>query len=147
MLKKEITYEDFNGVTRTEDFYFNLTRTELAAMELDVPGGFSALLEGIIRSDNAVAVYEQLKVIIDKAYGVKSEDGRTFRKSEQALEDFRTSEAYDELVYGMIEGPDSLSAFIEGIMPKKLSNQVQDLNAKFDTREEMIEYLDQARKQ
>ena len=32
MLKKTITYTDYNGVERTEDFYFNLTRAELMEM-------------------------------------------------------------------------------------------------------------------
>ena len=34
MLKKEITYIDFDGNNRTEVFYFNLTKAEVAEMEL-----------------------------------------------------------------------------------------------------------------
>ena len=29
MLKRSITYTDYNGGTRTEDFYFNLTQAEV----------------------------------------------------------------------------------------------------------------------
>ena len=29
MLKKTITYEDYNGNTITEDFYFNLSKAEV----------------------------------------------------------------------------------------------------------------------
>ena len=29
MIKKTVKYEDFNGVERSEDLYFNLTKTEL----------------------------------------------------------------------------------------------------------------------
>ena len=29
MLKKTITYKDYNGVERTEDFMFNLTKAEI----------------------------------------------------------------------------------------------------------------------
>ena len=39
MLKKTIPYEDYNGTKREEDFYFNLTETELAEMQLEVTGG------------------------------------------------------------------------------------------------------------
>ena len=34
MIKKTITYTDYNGVSRTEDFWFNLTTAELMKMEL-----------------------------------------------------------------------------------------------------------------
>ena len=39
MLKKTITYEDWNGKTRTEDFYFNLTRVECAELEFGLMPG------------------------------------------------------------------------------------------------------------
>lgn len=32
MLKKEITYIDYNGVERTETFHFNLSKAELMDM-------------------------------------------------------------------------------------------------------------------
>ena len=35
MLKKTITYEDFNGVERKEDFYFNLSKAEIMEMQFD----------------------------------------------------------------------------------------------------------------
>ncbi len=141
MIKETITYEDFNGVERTEDFFFNLTSAELTALELAVKGGFSALLEGIIKSDNGPAVYKQLRYIISKAYGVKSEDGRRFDKNPRHFEDFETTEAYSTLIEGLISNPDKLNAFIEGIMPQKLMRQATEALDKFETREEAVEYL------
>ena len=38
MLKKTITYTDYDNVKRTEDHYFNLTMAELQEMELTTPG-------------------------------------------------------------------------------------------------------------
>ena len=40
MLKKTITYTDYNDVERTEDFYFNITKAEAMEMEFThhVPG-------------------------------------------------------------------------------------------------------------
>ena len=32
MLKKTITYTDYNGVRRTEDFWFNLSKAEIMEM-------------------------------------------------------------------------------------------------------------------
>ena len=41
MLKKTITYTDYNGMTRTEDFYFNLSMAEVAEMEMSTAGGLA----------------------------------------------------------------------------------------------------------
>ena len=42
MLKKTITYTDYNGNSRTEDFSFNLNEAELAEMVVSVDGGLTA---------------------------------------------------------------------------------------------------------
>ena len=52
MLKKSIKYTDYNGVERVEDFYFNLSKAEVAEMELSVDGGMSAMLEKIVETNN-----------------------------------------------------------------------------------------------
>lgn len=141
MIKKTVVYEDFNGVTREEDFYFNLTTTELMKLESDVPGGFAALLEGIIKSNNAVGVYQQLRYILSRSYGIKSEDGRRFEKDPKYFEDFETTEAYSNLIESLINNPDEMNAFIEGIMPKRLMKQANDIMDQFETREEAVEYI------
>lgn len=45
MYAKTITYTDYNGNERTEEFYFNFSTAELAEMELSTKGG----LEGEIK--------------------------------------------------------------------------------------------------
>ena len=50
MLKRTIKYEDYNGVEREEDFYFNLTKAELTEMELSQKGGLAEMIQGIIKS-------------------------------------------------------------------------------------------------
>ena len=44
MLKKTVTYTDYNGSERTEDFYFNLTKAEIMEMELSTSGGLAEML-------------------------------------------------------------------------------------------------------
>lgn len=44
MYKKTITYTDYNGVERKEDFYFNLNRAELTKLELSKDGGYALSL-------------------------------------------------------------------------------------------------------
>ena len=43
MLKKTIPYVDYNDNKREEDFYFNLTETELSEMQLEVTGGLTTI--------------------------------------------------------------------------------------------------------
>ena len=50
MIKKTVTYTDFDGNERTEDFYFHLTEQELTEWELSVDGGLSGVLTRIINS-------------------------------------------------------------------------------------------------
>ena len=44
MLKKTITYTDFDDNERTEDFYFHLSKAEIAEMELSENGGLVKLI-------------------------------------------------------------------------------------------------------
>lgn len=52
MLKKTIDYTDYDGNKRTEDFYFNLTKAEVAEMELSTEGGLVKMLEKIVKEQN-----------------------------------------------------------------------------------------------
>ena len=79
MYKKTITYEDYNNVTRTEDFYFNLTQAELAEMEFGTSGGLADMLTQISKSMDQPSIIAMFKKIILAAYGVKSPDGKYFR--------------------------------------------------------------------
>ena len=64
MLKKTIKYTDYNGVDRTETFYFNLSRGELIELELSVNGGFTEMLDKIIQSQDAPEIMKWFKKII-----------------------------------------------------------------------------------
>ena len=64
MLKKPITYTDYNGVERTEDFYFNLSKAELMEMELGVTGGMTEMLNKIIAAKDAPSLMKTFKEMI-----------------------------------------------------------------------------------
>ena len=44
MLKKTITYTDYNNTERKEDHYFNLTKAEIMEMELSITGGLAEMM-------------------------------------------------------------------------------------------------------
>ena len=83
MLKKTINYTDYNGIERTEDFYFNLSKAELAEMELSVDGGYAEMAQRIADTKNGPELVKLFKDLILKAYGEKSLDGRRFMKVDE----------------------------------------------------------------
>ena len=118
MLKKTITYTDFNGVERTEDFYFNLTKAEIAEMELEVPGGMTTIIERITKTQDTPSLIKVFKELILRSYGKKSDDGRRFIKNKELVEEFKDSEAYSELFMELATNAEAASAFVNGITPK-----------------------------
>jgi nitrogen regulatory protein PII len=117
MLKKTITYTDYDGNQRTEDFYFNLSKAEVTEMELSAQGGLSKMLEKIIASQDSKRIMEIFKDIILKAYGEKSGDGKRFIKNQELRDAFVQTEAYSELFMELATNADSAAAFINGIIP------------------------------
>lgn len=119
MLKKTITYTDYDGVERTEDFYFNLTRAELLEMELDVTGGMTKYIEYIIAAQDVSKLMRIFKEIILKAYGQKSPDGRRFIKSEEITNEFTQTEAFSNLYMELTNDAKKATDFINGIIPQQ----------------------------
>lgn len=121
MIKKTITYTDYNGVERTEDFYFNLTESELLQWQYSVEGGLTDLLNKIINAKTETKLIEYFREIVLKSYGEKSDDGKRFVKSEELSKAFSQTEAYNQLYYEMFTDADTASDFVKGILPKKFS--------------------------
>lgn len=120
MLKKTVKYVDYNGVERVEDFYFNLSKAEVAEMELSVEGGFSKMLQEIVNSKDNVRIVQLFKEMVLKAYGEKSQDGRRFVKSKEISEAFAQTEAYSEIFMELALDEKAAAAFVNGIMPANL---------------------------
>lgn len=118
MLVKTIKYEDYNGVEREEDFYFNLSKADIIEMELGVDGGLDAKIKRLTQTMNGPEIMKLFKEIIFKAYGVKSDDGRRLIKSEQLSTEFSQTEAYSELLMELLSDPEKAAAFIKAIIPK-----------------------------
>jgi hypothetical protein len=115
MVKKTITFTDFDGNEITKDFYFNLTKTEITKLEAS---GLSKNLERIAAEKNVPDFVDIWEEIILKAYGERTVDGK-FIKSEVATNAFSQTEAYDILFEELVSDPEKGEAFIKGIMPKQ----------------------------
>jgi hypothetical protein len=120
MLKKTVTYVDYNGVERTEDFYFNLSKAEVTEMELSVRGGLSAMLEELVKSGDNARIVEIFKDLVLRSYGEKSADGKRFVKSKELSEAFSQTEAYSEIFMELALDEKAAAAFVNGILPSHL---------------------------
>ena len=141
MIKKTVTYTDFNGNERTEDFYFNLTQVELAELDLGVSGvsgGLLGLLEKIVREKDQRQIVEYFKKIVLMSYGEKSVDGRRFVKSEEIRNCFAPTEAYSKIFMELAQDADAASAFVNGIMPKEVIEEAKKLANKDAARIEAL---------
>lgn len=117
MIKKTITYTDFNGTERTESFYFNLTKAELTLMDFSQAGGLVTKIEGILEAKDDAEILRIFKDLISSSYGVKSEDGKRFVKNESLLEDFKSTEAYSQIFMELMQDEGAAVAFINGVLP------------------------------
>jgi len=129
MHKRTITYTDYNGLERTEDFYFNLTKAEVLEMQMSVHGGLSAMLKQIIDAQDTPTLIKLFKDLILKAYGEKSLDGKRFIKSEEISTAFSQTEAYSILYMELATDAESAQKFVNGIIPADMANKVAAANA------------------
>ena len=117
MIYKDITYTDYNGVTRTERHWFHLSKAELTDMEMTQEGSLTDALKAMVAAKDKVEIYKKFVWIICRAYGVKSEDGRRFMKDPDYFKAFTESEAYSVFLEDLLSGEEKVLAFIQGIMP------------------------------
>lgn len=127
MLKKTITYTDYNGVERTEDFYFNFTKAEAMEMEMGTTGGLAERIKKIVAAQDTPPLIELFKDIILRAYGEKSADGKRFIKSDEISAAFAQTEAYSQLFMELATNADTASTFVNGILPTLTESKVTPL--------------------
>lgn len=125
MLKKTITYIDYNDVERTEDFYFNLSKAEIAEMELSTTGGLSQMIKRVVDAQDTPTILEIFKKLILQSYGEKSSDGKRFIKTEEMRTNFSQTEAYSVLFMELATDSDAAANFINGIVPPEAKQELQ----------------------
>ena len=123
MLKKTITYHDYNGVEYTQDFYFNLSKAEIMEMELGTTGGLAEMIQKIVAAQDAPSIVKVFKDLILKSYGEKSADGKRFIKSDEISTAFSQTEAYSELFMELATNAEAAAAFVNGIVPAEMAKE------------------------
>ena len=133
MLKKTITYTDYNGVERTEDCYFNLTKAEIMEMEMSINGGLTEMIKQIVAAQDAPAIIKVFKELILTAYGEKSLDGKRFVKSKELSQAFSQTEAYSQIFMELATDADAAAKFINGVIPADTAKELAEMERKEGT--------------
>ena len=126
MLKKTITYKDWNDLERTEDHYFNLNKPEVVKMQESVKGGYDVQLKAIAAGMNGAGIMKFFEDLITASYGEKSDDGRRFEKSPEISKAFMETRAYEALFEELITDAKAAAEFVNAIMPPDLVKQAAE---------------------
>jgi hypothetical protein len=124
MLKRTITYKDYNGLERTEDFFFNLSEAEITEMEITTEGGLAEMIRRITAAQDMKTIMVVFKDILLKSYGEKSPDGRRFVKSPEISKAFSETEAYSILFMQLVTNQIDPSEFVSGLLPEASDKKI-----------------------
>lgn len=120
MIHKTVTYTDYNGNSRTETFYFHFTQAEIMEMQLSVEGGFNARVQKMIDVKDQPSIIKLVKDFVLDAFGVKSDDGRRFMKSEELRRSFEENPAYSIIFMELATDADAAAKFVNGVAPSDM---------------------------
>jgi hypothetical protein len=124
MIKKTLTYKDFNNEEHTEDFYFHLSKPEMIDLEVSKTGGLSTWLPQMVAAKDMAEIVTIFKKLVRMSLGIRSADGRKFdKRSPEAREyvlDFMDSPAYEALFDSLTQDDTSAIEFIIGLVPAGL---------------------------
>lgn len=133
MIKRTITYTDYNGVEKTEDFYFDLSRAELLEMELSIDGGMIEMMQKIVNAKKAPEIMKIFKDLLLKSYGEKSADGRSFLKEDEngrpLANKFKQTIPYSILFEELATNDVKAAEFMNGVIPASLAQEAQAAHA------------------
>ena len=127
MLKKTVTYIDYNGVERTETFYFHYTEAEILDMEMSTEGGFAERIQKIIDAKDQVSLMKLIKKFVIDAYGIKSEDGKRFIKNDKVKTEFLESPAYSKIWMELVMDDEVAADFVNNVIPSDMKGTLEGL--------------------
>lgn len=127
MVKKKITFKDFNDREVTEEFHFHLKTSDLLEMEASHTGGYAAYMQRAISSEDNGLIYNVFKDLILGSVGRISEDGKRFIRNDEIIADFTESNAYSALLMEMMKDTDWAIEFFNGVMPSGLKEDLEQI--------------------
>jgi hypothetical protein len=135
MLKHPIKYTDFNDEEQTEEFYFNINKTEILDLEVEHKEGLEQWVKNVVAAKDQKVLWNEIKRVVLLAYGEKSPDGKRFIKTPQIAEEFAQTAAFDALMWSFVSDADAAATFMQSVMPKDLASEVDIAEAKKKAQE------------
>lgn len=126
MLKKEITYTNFNDEEITVTEYFNLNKVQTMKL-VSGHGGMDKYLQSIIDEKNGEKFIDFVEELVYSAYGKRDpENAENFITAKEVKDAFTKTGAYDELVYTLLSNEKEFESFFIGILPKAMQETVRN---------------------
>lgn len=135
MYKKRIKYTDFNDAVREEDFYFNISKSEIVKMEISEDGGLQERLERVIQAKKGREIMEVFENLILSSYGVRSLDGKSFSKSPEVIQAFKDTAAYDVFFMELVTDAEAAAIFVNAVFPADLVAEADKTRAASTARD------------
>lgn len=129
MVKETVTYKDFDGNERTEDFWFHLSEAELTEWLYEEPGGLKKYIEKMVNEKDMNKIIQTTKKLLVKSYGEKSEDGKRFIKNKDLTDAFVQTQAYSDLFMKLSTDEEAAARFVNNVIPKELAERAAKENA------------------
>jgi hypothetical protein len=127
MFTKTMEFDDLDGKTVQQTFYFNFTRLEITKMLAfdDLEGKIARLttpaaLKSLSEPENAKEAYGIFEELILNAYGRKTADNRGFEKNPALKQEWANHMAFPELIFEMLENTELAAEFMEKCLPKRM---------------------------
>lgn len=137
MYKETVNYNDFDNNERSEELYFNLTQTEATEFALEMPNSLTDGIAGenvdvnqasmdILKKMGGKGVFDFLKKLVLKSYGIKSADGRRIEKSEKITREFEQSIPFDIIFTKLMRDDNYAAAFVNAVIPAELAARIAE---------------------
>lgn len=145
MVKKTIKYTDlFDGTEKERAFYFNLTQAELSRMAREEGWYLSDQILEIAKTKDVPTIVTLLEDIVLRAYGERTPAGnfiKTRPDGTRLADEFVVSPAYDELYCELVADPEKFAAFVNSLIPEKLTKEVEKMKQEHKLPDELEEMM------
>lgn len=133
MITKTINYTDFNCEKQTETACFHMSKRELMKLAFEMPDmgvdeddlkgknpddlDVEAVGAKMLETVGPAGLIDFIEKLVLRSYGVKSEDGRRFIKSDELTAEFAQTPAYDEFIMELLNNEQAQAEFISKVIP------------------------------
>ena len=140
MIKRTITYKDFDGNPVEEDYCFHMMEADFVDLDFKYEefGGLRGYLTDLVKEiqekgDRAPKrpMYEFLKEMVRVSVGKRV--GNRFDRSQEVKDRFFQTGAYSAFLIEMLNDPSGIPTFIDGITPEVSPEQRKQAIAQLES--------------